>query len=113
MTQTETTQPKKAEPWLDLAMVKKAMAIAIDVHGQAMRKGGTIPYLSHVWSVAALVLEHGGDDGQVAAGLLHDTAEDGSGHAMIERLRAAFPGTDVADLVEQLSDSLVDVAAGE
>lgn len=88
------------------------MEIATEVHSGELRKGTAIPYLSHIWSVGALVLEHGGDDAQVAAGLLHDTVEDGGGTAMLERLQAEFPDTDVADLVEHLSDSVVDTTTG-
>jgi hypothetical protein len=82
------------------------------VHRGDLRKSTSIPYLSHLWSVAALVLEHGGDDEQVAAGLLHDVAEDHGGAARIDDLRAEF-GDEVARLVAALSDSLVDTDAGE
>jgi (p)ppGpp synthase/HD superfamily hydrolase len=99
-------------PWQNLALVERAMAIATEVHAGVLRKGTTIPYLSHIWSVGALVLEHGGDDAQVAAALLHDTVEDGGGACMLARLRLEFAGSDVADLVEHLSDSLIDTGTG-
>jgi hypothetical protein len=41
-----------------------------------LRKGTSIPYLSHLMSVSALVLEHGGDEELAIAGLLHDAIED-------------------------------------
>jgi len=100
------------EPWQDFDLVMRAAAYAADAHRADLRKGTAIPYLSHLWSVAALVLEHGGDDEQVAAGLLHDVAEDHGGAAKIEEIRQHF-GAEVARLVEGLSDSLVDTEAGE
>jgi (p)ppGpp synthase/HD superfamily hydrolase len=45
-------------------------------HGDQTRKGGDIPYVSHLLGVAALVLEAGGDEDMAIAGLLHDTIED-------------------------------------
>jgi len=57
-----------ASPWQHFDLVQRASACAAEAHRQDLRKGTAIPYLSHLWSVAALVLEHGGDDEQVAAG---------------------------------------------
>ncbi len=102
----------KQEPWQDFDLVMRASAYAADAHREDLRKDTTIPYLSHLWSVAALVLEHGGDDEQVAAALLHDVAEDHGGAAKIDEIRENF-GAEVARLVEALSDSLVDTHAGE
>lgn len=53
-----------------------AAVYAAEANRDDLRKGTAIPYLSHLWSVAALVPEHGGDDWQVAAALLHDVVED-------------------------------------
>ena len=86
-------------------------AYAADAHRDDLRKGTDIPYLSHLWSVAALVLEHGGDDTQVAAGLLHDVVEDHGGIEQLAEVRERF-GDEVARLVEGLSDSVVDTTAG-
>ena len=89
-----------------------AARFAAEQHHDDLRKGTDIPYLSHLWSVAALVLEHGGDDDQVMAALLHDVVEDHGGAAMLVEIRAAF-GDEVARLVEGLSDSVIDTTAGE
>lgn len=99
------------QPWQDLAVVRRAFDLAIEAHENDLRKGSSIPYVSHLWSVAALVLEHGGDDNQVAAALLHDSVEDSGGLAMLERIEAL--NRDVAFLVEHLSDSVVDTTKGE
>jgi len=102
-----------AAPWQDFDLVLAASAYAAEVHRNDVRKATiTVPYLSHLWSVAALVLEQGGDDGQVAAALLHDVVEDHGGTRRLNEIRERF-GDDVADLVEGLSDSLVDTTAGE
>jgi (p)ppGpp synthase/HD superfamily hydrolase len=98
--------------WQDFDLVQRAGAYAADAHRDDVRKGTTIPYVSHLWSVAALVLEHGGDDRQVAAALLHDVVEDHGGRNRLEDVRRQF-GDDVAHMVEALSDSMVDTDAGE
>lgn len=51
-------------------------ALASSVHAGQTRKGTDIPYISHLLAVAALVLEHGGDQEQAVAGLPHDAIED-------------------------------------
>lgn len=53
-----------------------AAALAVAAHDGQRRKSTDIPYASHVLSVAALVLEFGGDEDQAIAGLLHDVLED-------------------------------------
>jgi (p)ppGpp synthase/HD superfamily hydrolase len=54
-----------------------ASALAFRIHAEQRRKGTSIPYVSHLLAVAAIVLEHGGDEDQACAGLLHDAIEDG------------------------------------
>ena len=41
-----------------------------------MRKGTSIPYLSHLLAVSSLVIENGDTEVQAAAALLHDVIED-------------------------------------
>jgi (p)ppGpp synthase/HD superfamily hydrolase len=72
-------------------------------HGQA-RKGTTIPYISHLMSVCALVLEAGGDEDQAIAALLHDAVEDCGGLPTLSTIRHMF-GDRVANAVETCSDS--------
>ena len=98
-------------PWQDFSLVERAWSLSAEIHRDQFRKGGTIPYVAHLWSVAALVLEHGGDDVQVAAALLHDAAEDQGGEQVLARI-AAEVDDDVAELVRHLSDSLIDTTAG-
>src|SRR5262245_12128774 len=81
-----------------------ALAFALAAHGDQTRKGTQIPYASHLFSVAGLVLEAGGDAAQATAALLHDTLEDGE-DVDAEQLRRAF-GADVAEIVVACSDLL-------
>ena len=82
-----------------------AMSFAGELHRLDVRKGTQIPYLSHLMSVSALVLEHGGTEDQAIAGLLHDAAEDHGGQVMLDEIRVRF-GLGVADIVAACTDSL-------
>ncbi len=85
---------------------QQAFALASQVHATQVRKRTTIPYLAHLMSVAALVLEHGGDEDAAIAGLLHDAVEDADDGAAIERqIRGEF-GEHVADVVLGCSDTV-------
>jgi (p)ppGpp synthase/HD superfamily hydrolase len=69
----------------------QAIALAMEVHGRHVRKGGAIPYLTHVMSVSSLALENGGEENAAIAGLLHDTLEDGEdGVALRNRIQIGF-----------------------
>ncbi len=54
----------------------RAVTYARRAHGGQLRKGTTIPYIAHPLAVASLVLDHGGDEDQAIAALLHDVVED-------------------------------------
>src|SRR5918997_754723 len=53
-----------------------ALQFAFQRHRFHFRKGSRVPYFSHLMSVCALVLEHGGSEDQAIAALLHDAVED-------------------------------------
>jgi (p)ppGpp synthase/HD superfamily hydrolase len=53
-----------------------ALVYAATLHRTQSRKGTQTPYLAHLLSVAALVIEHGGQEDQAIAALLHDAIED-------------------------------------
>lgn len=82
----------------------EAFAYARHLHRDQVRKGTSIPYVSHLMSVSALVIEHGGSEDQAIAGLLHDAAEDQGGAATLEEIRSRF-GPSVADIVADCTDS--------
>jgi (p)ppGpp synthase/HD superfamily hydrolase len=54
--------------------------------------------------VSSIVLEHGGDEEEAIAALLHDAAEDHGGRPRLEDIRARF-GDRVARIVEDCTDS--------
>src|ERR1700742_1058831 len=83
-----------------------ALDYAAEAHQAQARKGTAIPYLSHVLGVASLVIEHGGDEDQAIAGLLHDVLEDcGPEHASV--IRRDF-GERVLSIVESCTDGVPD-----
>jgi len=80
----------------------RAVDYARIAHAAQVRKGTTVPYLTHLLGVAALVIEFRGDEDQAIAGLLHDTVEDcGAAHEHL--IRAQF-GDAVADIVMACTD---------
>lgn len=81
-----------------------ALVMASDLHRLQFRKGTKIPYISHLMSVSALVLENGGTEEEAIAGLLHDAVEDQGGQQTLSLIRKEF-GDFVADLVMDLSDT--------
>jgi (p)ppGpp synthase/HD superfamily hydrolase len=92
------------------ARLASAMTYAALIHGTQKRKGTSIPYVSHLMSVSALVMEFGGDEDQAIAGLLHDSLEDiGAEHEDIIRVNW---GSRVADIVRACTDGVPD-AKGE
>jgi len=54
----------------------QAFLFAHMLHLEQKRKGTEAPYISHLLGVSSLVLEHGGDEDQAIAALLHDSIED-------------------------------------
>lgn len=96
----------------DDELVARAAAYAKEVHAGDVRKGTGLPYFDgHLAPVAAIVAADGGSPVQVAAAYLHDAAEDHGGERRLAHIRERF-GAEVADIVADLSDSLVDTTAG-
>jgi (p)ppGpp synthase/HD superfamily hydrolase len=83
---------------------QQALVYAAQVHENQVRKGSDIPYLSHLLSVAALVLEDGGDEDEAIAGLLHDAVED-SGNAEIREAILVQFGERVVGIVDACTES--------
>lgn len=93
-----------AHPKLN-ARFDAALRYAADKHRTQIRKGtADVPYLAHLLSVAALVLEAGGDEELAIAALLHDTAEDQGGRAVLEEIGREF-GPRVAGIVDGCTDT--------
>ncbi|MGC1305194.1 MAG: HD domain-containing protein [Caulobacteraceae bacterium] len=79
-----------------------ALAFAANAHRGQVRKGGTVPYITHPVAVSALVARHGGDEDQMVAALLHDVLEDCAG-VTAEGIEADF-GARVLSIVQGCTD---------
>lgn len=82
----------------------QALILATELHSTQVRKGTSTPYISHLLGVASLVLEHGGDEDEAIAALLHDAVEDQGGAATLALIRGQF-GDRVAAIVEGCTDT--------
>lgn len=93
-----------------MTRLSDAFAAASRYHAGHVRKGTRIPYVSHLMSVCAIVLEAGGTETEACAALLHDAAEDvtipGMGGEDVLREIAAQFGDEVAAIVRACSDVL-------
>jgi len=74
------------------------------LHGHQIRKATRIPYIAHLLTVSALVLENGGDEDCAIAGLLHDAVEDAGGKPRLAAIRVEW-GDRIADIVDGCTDS--------
>src|ERR1700761_1689417 len=97
---SQTTSPRLTQKFDD------AMVYAADKHRSQTRKGGDIPYLGHLLSVAGYVIEADGSETEAVAALLHDTAEDQGGDETLAEIRVKF-GDEVANIVRECSDTVV------
>jgi (p)ppGpp synthase/HD superfamily hydrolase len=94
----QTTTPKLT------GQFSKALGYAELKHHNQVRKGGDIPYVGHLLTVAGLVINDGGSEVQAIAALLHDAVEDAGGPATLAEIKANF-GDDVARIVDECSDT--------
>jgi len=94
----QTATPKLTEQF------SKALVYAELKHHTQVRKGGDIPYIGHLLSVAGLVINDGGSEAQAIAALLHDAVEDQGGPPTLQEIKNNF-GDDVARIVDQCSDT--------
>ena len=81
-----------------------ALAYAARLHAKQVRKISGVPYVSHLLRVAGIALEHGADEDEAIAALLHDAVEDQGGAATWEEIRRRF-GDRVAGIVDGCSDA--------
>ena len=85
---------------------QEALVMASKLHENQVRKMREVPYISHILSVTALVLQDGGSEDEAIAALLHDAVEDQGGEDTLKNIREKF-GEFVASVVLQCSDTLV------
>jgi len=86
------------------ARFEDALLFASRKHNGQTRKQSQVPYVAHLLSVTALVLEAGGDEDQAIAAVLHDVVEDCGGAPVLAEMRERF-GIRVADIVEGCTDT--------
>lgn len=83
---------------------EQALIYATQLHSNQRRKVDKIPYISHLMSVSALILEAGGSEDEAIAGLLHDAIEDQGGKATREEVRQKF-GETVVEIVDGCTET--------
>jgi GTP pyrophosphokinase len=69
-----------------------------------VRKGTTIPYLSHLLGACSIALEYGANEDQAIAALLHDAIEDGEPTEAARATVWGF-GDEVGRIVEGCTDA--------
>ena len=81
-----------------------ALVFAARLHADQRRKLSGEPYAAHLLRVAGIVLEHGADEDEAVAALLHDAVEDQGGAATGRIIGERF-GPRVAEIVRGCSDT--------
>lgn len=81
-----------------------ALVYAHQLHRHQTRKVNRTPYIAHLLSVTALVLEDGGNEDEAIAALLHDAVEDQGGKATREEIKQRF-GERVVAIVDGCTES--------
>jgi (p)ppGpp synthase/HD superfamily hydrolase len=82
----------------------EAATWAWELHAGQARKGTDTPYLAHLLGVASLALEHGADEDEAIAAMLHDAAEDQGGEGLLREIERRL-GPRVAAIVDGCTDS--------
>jgi GTP pyrophosphokinase len=85
------------------SQVVRALRLACKLHQHQVRKGTSIPYISHLLGVAGIVMRSGGSEREVIAALLHDAVEDQGGTRTLRQIRRRF-GRQVAGIVEEVTE---------
>lgn len=86
-------------------LLHRAVTFAAQAHRDHVRKGTTIPYISHPFLVMTILDRLGFDDEVLAAALLHDVLEDTP--VTEAELRGRF-GSRIAELVRWVSETKKD-----
>ena len=81
-----------------------AQVYATCLHAGQKRKVSGAPYVSHLLRVAGIAIEHGADEDEAIAALLHDAVEDQGGAKARQEILGRY-GTRVAEIVDGCSDS--------
>lgn len=84
-----------------------ALNLAVTLHKDQVRKTNGAPYIGHLLGVAALVIEHGGNEDEAMAALLHDAVEDQGGRPVLKKIEIIY-GSAVAGIVDGCTDAYED-----
>ena len=82
----------------------EALVFAVRLHANQARKFSGAPYVSHLLRTAGMALEHGADEDEAIAALLHDAVEDQGGEPTRREIDERF-GPRVAAIVEGCTDT--------
>ena len=85
---------------------QEALQFCTELHGDQLRKGGSIPYVAHLLGTASTVLEAGGNEDEAIAALLHDAVEDCGGANIRPVIKSKF-GPRVLEIVDGCTETLV------
>ena len=96
--------PLPPRAWRYSDRLIEAMAAAAQIHGTQVRKGTTIPYLSHLLGTCAIALDYGANEDEAIAALLHDAIEDGEPTEAARATVWSF-GEEVGRIVEGCTDA--------
>jgi (p)ppGpp synthase/HD superfamily hydrolase len=83
---------------------ENALVYAFQLHKDQVRKGTSIPYITHLLAVASIVGENRGTEDEVVSALLHDASEDQGGEPTLREIRERF-GNEVAEIVDGCTDT--------
>lgn len=86
------------------ARFREALVYAAELHEQQTRKASDVPYVAHLLGVTSIALEHGADEDEAIAALLHDAVEDQGGQATADEIRHRF-GDRVVEIVLGCTDA--------
>ena len=100
----ENGVPLPPQPWVYSDRIFAAMAAAAQIHASQVRKGTTIPYLSHLLGTCAIALDYGANEDEAIAALLHDAIEDGHPTEAARKTVWSF-GEEVGRIVEGCTDA--------
>jgi (p)ppGpp synthase/HD superfamily hydrolase len=84
---------------------EQALVYATCLHHHQYRKDDRTPYIAHLLSVSAIVLEQGGDEDEAIAALLHDAVEDQGGEPTRQAIQQQF-GDRVSAIVEGCTEPM-------
>jgi len=89
----------------------EALQLTFELFGRDARKSSTVPAMSHLLAVCALVQLDGGDEDEAIAALLHDTLEDKPQYITREEIKKRF-GARVLEIIEISTDTPQDYQGG-